>query len=79
MYDVLGYAQGQIDYRPSIREGKPCVEFTWDGFDEMDPESGCGWAVLEGDSLIGVLAFDDDDESGFTAERAEQKATRKRK
>lgn len=36
----------------------------------MDPESGYGWAVLEGDGLTGVLAFDDGDESGFTAQRA---------
>ncbi len=45
----------------------------------MDPESGYGWAILEGDKLTGVLAFDDGDESGFTAQRAMQNPARRRK
>lgn len=27
----FGYVRGQVDYRPSTRDGKPCIEFTWDG------------------------------------------------
>lgn len=27
----FGYVRGQIDYRPSTRDGQPCIEFTWDG------------------------------------------------
>jgi hypothetical protein len=45
----------------------------------MDPESGYGWAAFEGERLTGSLAFDDGDESGFTAQRAEHKSVRKRK
>ncbi|MFV2069361.1 MAG: hypothetical protein ACC645_20550 [Pirellulales bacterium] len=75
----FSYVQGQMDYRATEKDGKPAAEFTWDGFDEMDPESGYGWAAFEGDSLTGVLAFDDGDESGFTAERGEPKSARKRK
>ena len=45
----------------------------------MEPESAYGRAVLEGDGLTGVLAFGDGDESGFTAERADQKSARRRK
>ena len=49
----FGYVQGQIDYRLGERDGKPAVEFTWDGHDEMDPALGRGWLVLEGDELKG--------------------------
>ena len=61
------------------QDGKPAIEFIWEGFDEMEPVSGYRWAAFESDSLTGVLAFDDGDESGFTTERAEQKSARKRK
>ena len=73
----FGYVRGQLDCRATEKDGKPSVEFTWEGFDEMDPESGYGWAAFEADRLTGVLAFDDGDESGFTAERADQKSARK--
>ena len=74
----FGYVQGQMDYRATEKDGKPAVEFTWEGFDETDPESGYGWATFEGDRLTGVLAFDDGDESGFTAQRAEHNSARKK-
>ena len=73
------YVRGQMGCRVTEKDGKPTIEFTWEGFDEMDPVSGYGWAAFESDSLTGVLAFDDGDESGFTADRAEQKSARKRK
>ena len=75
----FGYVRGQMDCRVTEKDDKPAIEFTWEGFDEMDPVSGYGWAAFESDSLTGVLAFDDGDESGFTAQRAEQKSARKRK
>ena len=68
-----------MDCRVTENGGNPGIEFTWEGFDEMDPVSDYGWAVFESDSLTGVLAFDDGDESGFTAQRADQKSARKRK
>lgn len=27
----FGYLQGQIDYRNTTRDGKPAVEFSWEG------------------------------------------------
>ena len=38
----FGYVHGHIDYRLGERDGKPAVEFTWDGNDEMDPAQGRG-------------------------------------
>lgn len=31
----FGYVQGEIDNRLTTRDGKPCLEFTWEGNDEM--------------------------------------------
>jgi hypothetical protein len=65
----FGYVQGQIDYRPSTREGKPCVEFTWDGNDETDAAMGRGWVVIDGDEMKGMIVFHQGDESDFKAKR----------
>jgi len=62
--------QGELDCREVIRDGRPGVEFSWEGNDECDPASGRGWAVLEaGDSLRGHIFFHLGDDSGFTAVR----------
>jgi hypothetical protein len=46
------------------------VEFSWDGFDEGDPATGRGWAVVEEDgSLRGRIFLHLGDDSGFRAER----------
>ncbi len=63
----FGYVRGQIDYRHSTRDGNPCLEFSWDGNDEMDPAQGRGWAIAEGEQLNGVLSFHLGDESTFRA------------
>jgi len=65
----FGYVRGGIDYRDVLRDGKPAVEFSWEGNDEMDPAMGRGWAVLEGDRLLGMIFFHQGDESEFEAER----------
>ncbi len=72
----FGYVQGQMAYHGAEKGGKPAVEFTWEGVDEMEPESGHGWAAPEGDALVGVLAFEHGDESGFKAQRMEPRAKR---
>ena len=36
----FGYVWGDIDYREGVRDGKPSVEFTWEGNDENDPARG---------------------------------------
>jgi len=49
--DGLGEMQliaigAQVDYRVVERDGATIVEFSWSGFDEMDPTSGRGWARI---------------------------------
>ena len=65
----FGYVRGDVDYREDEREGKPAVEFSWDGNDEMDPAQGRGWAVREGDEIEGRIFFHQGDESAFRAVR----------
>jgi len=65
----FGYVRGDIGYRDVLRDGKPAVEFSWEGNDEMDPATGRGWAVLDGDRLKGMFFFHQGDESEFQAER----------
>src|SRR5947209_7477757 len=62
---------GNIDYRITERGEQPAVEWTWEGMDEMDPCTGRGWAILEGNELHGMIFFHQGDESGFVAKRAE--------
>lgn len=70
----FGYVQGQIDYRTTSREGKPAVEFTWEGGDGADgtPLTGRGWAVLEAEELSGLICIHLGDESEFQAVRAKR-------
>lgn len=70
----FGYVHGIIDYRDVVRDGKPAVEFSWDGNDEMDPAQGRGWAVLDGDRLEGMICFHQSDESEFEADRGVEEA-----
>jgi len=61
-----------MDCRSCQRDGRPCVEFTWEGDDEGGPATGRGWAALEEDgSLRGHIYFHLGDDSGFRAVRAE--------
>jgi hypothetical protein len=65
--------QGWIDYKIVERDGKPAVEWSWDGSDEMDSASGRGWAVLEPDGrLVGRIYIHQGDDSAFTAKRMKQ-------
>jgi hypothetical protein len=65
----FGYVRGGIDYREGARDGKPCVEWSWEGSDEMDPALGRGWATLEDGGLQGMIFIHLGDESEFEAER----------
>ena len=59
---------GWMDCRHTQRNGRPYVEFTWDGNDDCDPASGRGWAKHEKDgSLTGHIYFHHGDDSGFKA------------
>lgn len=66
----FGAVRGGIDYRVSAREGRPFLEFSWEGFNDTDPSSGRGWATVEGDELRGRLFLHMGDDSAFTAQRA---------
>ena len=74
----FAYVQGQIDYRLGQRDGKPAVEFSWDGNAEMDAAQGRGWLMLDGDELKGMFYFHLGDESGIVLRRAPE-TSRKRK
>jgi hypothetical protein len=65
----FGYVRGKIDHREVKRDGKPAVEFPWDGNDEMDPAQGRGWAVLDGDEIEGRIFIHRGDDSAFRAVR----------
>jgi len=36
--------EGYLDCRDTEPDGRPGVEFTWEGSDDGDPASGRGWA-----------------------------------
>lgn len=74
----FAYVSGDIDYRDTTRDGKPSVEWSWDGNDEMDPAKGSGWAVIDGDKIHGVIAIHHADHSEFEAIRIEKKGSKKR-
>ena len=67
----FGYVQGEIDYELTERDGKPAVEFSWDGGDGADgtPMTGRGWAALEGEELKGMICIHLGDKSGFVARK----------
>jgi len=74
-----------IDYRVEQRDGASVVEFSWDGFDEMNATSGRAWARIDGDTMRGKLFVHHGDESTFVARRergvqrvSASKATRRR-
>ena len=59
-----------IDYRVEERaHGAAVVNFSWSGFDEMDPSSGRGTATTDGDTMHGKLFIHQGDESSFVAKR----------
>lgn len=74
----FGYMEGQVDYRATTRDGKPAIEFSWEGGDAADgtPSTGRGWAVLDGDQLTGMFFIHLGDDSDFVAKRSIGKKAR---
>ncbi len=63
--------EGYMDCKYGEESGRPYVEWSWHGSDEMDPVNGRGWAVLEEDGkLRGKIYIQQGDNSEFVAERA---------
>jgi hypothetical protein len=77
----FGYVQGVVDYRVIERDGRPAVEFSFEGGDGADgtPCTGRGWMTLDGDKLTGMFYFHRGDESGIELTRAPAKKTKPRK
>jgi len=64
--------RGWMDCRQVTIDGRPGVEFSWEGHDEGDQVSGRGRASLQADgSLRGHIYFHLGHDSGFRATRAE--------
>ena len=61
---------GWLDCRYGERDGRPAVEFSWEGHDESDERSGRGWAVVKPDGKVyGRLFLHMGDDSAFAAVR----------
>ena len=65
----VGALQAGLDYRLDKSARLPRANFSWSGFDDMDPVSGRGWAEIEGASMRGKLFIHMGDETEFTAIR----------
>ena len=66
----FGAIEGQIDYRIEEYGESKRLEFSWDGSDDMDPASGRGWAIVDGDVINGKIYFHMGDSSSFKAKRS---------
>ena len=58
-----------IDCRFGTRDGKPLVEFTFDGDDDGHPCTGRAWGVIDDGKIRGRMYIHLGDDSGFVAER----------
>jgi len=61
--------EADVDYRVGRREGRPFIEFSWEGTDDGQPISGRAWAFLEKRKLRGRLYIHGGDEATFVAKR----------
>lgn len=69
--------EASLDYRATPREGRPGVEFSWEGNDECDHVTGRGWAVLADDGMLGGHIYVHlGDDSSFLAKRLEDESER---
>jgi hypothetical protein len=71
--------EGDMDCRFGEKDGKPLLEFSWVGFDENDPASGRGWAVVDSEVMTGRIYIHRGDDSAFTAARGEVAKPRARR
>jgi hypothetical protein len=65
----FGLVQGEMHCCIETAHGKDRIEFSWEGQDELDPENGRGWAVIENKELHGRIFFHQGDDSAFRARR----------
>jgi len=73
----FGHISGSMDYEFTKRDGRPAYEWSFVGYDEMDPISGRGWAILQADATLkGKLFIHQGEHSGFTAEWDHERQSR---
>lgn len=66
----FGHVLCGIDWRPEQRRSGPGIAFTFDGYNEIDPTTGRGWAAVQsGGTLKCHLYFRQGDASAFCATR----------
>ena len=68
----FGLVSGQLDGEVDKTGEEEIFRFSWEGNDECDPASGCGWCKLQDKNTIkGSIKFHLGDSSTFLAKRAE--------
>ena len=68
----FGLVSGQLDGETDKIGGEEIFVFSWEGNDECDPASGCGWCRLRDENTIeGSIKLHLGDNSTFLAERVE--------
>lgn len=66
----FGCVCGRMDCEYGRRDGRPAIEWTFEGNDESGAITGRGWVVLQDDgTLHGKLFIHHGDSSEFTAEK----------
>jgi hypothetical protein len=63
----FGAVSGDIDYRVSTSGDEVMIEWSWLGDDDGEETGGRGWAVREGDQLVGRFFLHRGDDSAFVA------------
>jgi hypothetical protein len=69
----FGAVEVRIDCRTEPSGAGDRLGFSFEGNDECDPVSGRGWAMVDGEEMIGHIFFHLGDESGFKAKRRNAK------
>jgi hypothetical protein len=64
-----GAVEADLDYRIEEIGSEQRLEFSFQGFDEGDPISGRGWAIVEGTKMAGQIYIHRGDEAPFKAVR----------
>lgn len=65
----FGLVRGELDGRLEASGDETRFDFSWSGFEEIDPTSGRGWLLFDGDVAQGRFYFHLGDDSGITVER----------
>jgi len=66
MFQLVAFS-GDIDYRISTERNEAIIEWSWLGDDGGEEAGGRGWAVRDGDNLVGHFYLHHGDDSAFVA------------